>query len=226
MKIFGKTALCALLATSAVSIAAPAAAQVNGMATVDVAMTVVSSQALQNGYQLVGTQYQAQRTTIDQRTQQRQELLRAFDTNNDAQLDEAEAAPLQDPTNATVLQIQAIDAEIQQLQVPINLARVYVVQQVAQQYSASLQQVISDRSIQFVISPEALVYAPEGVDVTPLVVTALNARLPSVSITPPAGWQPTEQVVNLFQQVQNILVMAQQQQQQAAAPQAPATSGR
>lgn len=226
-----RTALRALLATSAAAaagIAAPATAQVNGIATVDSAMSIAGSQALQSGYQMVATQYQAQRTTIDQRTLQRQDLLRPFDTNGDGQLDETEAAPLQTPSNATVQQIQAIETEVQQLQAPINLARIYVLQQVAQQYGPSLQQVISDRSIQLVLTPEALVYAPDGADVTGLVVASLNARLPTVSITPPAGWQPTEQLVNLFQQVQNILMAAQIQQQQAAAAEQPqpATSGR
>lgn len=229
MSIFKKSALGAAIAVAGTSLALPAAAQVNGIATVDIGTAVAGSQAFQTGYQQIGTQYQTQRTTIEQRTQQRQQLIQTFDTNGDGQLDQAEQAATQDPNNATVQQIQAIDQEIATLQQPINRARVYVVQQVAQQYSASVQQVITDNNIQFVIAPDALIYAPEAADVTGSVVEVLNTRVPSVAITPPADWQPSEAAVNLFQQIQQLLMMAAVQQQQAAAQQQaqqPAASGR
>ncbi len=217
MKNLVKTSLGAALAVAGASLAVPAAAQVNGIGTVDLSYAVANSQAFQTGYQQIATQYQAQRTTIEQRQQQRQQLIVTFDTNSDGQLDATEQAATQDPNNTTVQQIQAIDQEIATLQQPINLARVYVVQQIAQQYSAAMQQVISDQNIQFVISPDALIYAPEAADITEAVTTALNARVPSVAVVPPADWQPSEAAVNLFQQIQQILVMAAMQQQQAAA---------
>ncbi|MEL1249982.1 OmpH family outer membrane protein [Aurantiacibacter gilvus] len=230
MKNLVKTSLGAALAVAGASLAVPAAAQVNGIGTVDLSYAVANSQAFQTGYQQIATQYQAQRTTIEQRQQQRQQLIQTFDTNSDGQLDATEQAATQDPNNATVQQIQAIDQEIATLQQPINLARVYVVQQVAQQYSAAMQTVISEQNIQFVISPDALIYAPEGADVTEAVTTALDTRVPSVAVVPPADWQPSDAAVNLFQQIQQILLMAAMQQQQAAAGQqpaeAPATSGR
>lgn len=224
MKNFAKTSFGAALAVAAASLAIPASAQVNGIATADISYAVANSQAFQSGYQQIATQYQAQRTTIDQRQQQRQQLIATFDTNSDGQIDATEQAATQDPNNATVQQIQAIDQEIATLQQPINRARVYVVQQVAQQYSASMQQVISDQNIQFVIAPESLIYGPEAADVTEAVTTVLNARVPSVAIVPPADWQPSDAAVSLFQQIQNILLMAAMQQQQAAAAQAPAAA--
>lgn len=229
MKNLVKTTIGAALAVAGASLAVPAAAQVNGIGTVDLSYAVANSQAFQSGYQQIATQYQAQRTTIDQRQQQRQQLITTFDTNSDGQLDAAEQAATQDPNNATVQQIQAIDQEIATLQQPINRARVYVVQQVAQQYSAAMQTVISEQGVQFVISPDALIYAPEAADMTDAVTTALNARVPSVAIVPPADWQPSEAAVSLFQQIQQILLMAAiQQQQSGAAPaaEAPAVSGR
>ncbi len=228
MNIFAKSALGAACAVAGASFAIPAAAQVNGIATADIGFAVANSQAFQTGYQQIATQYQAQRTTIEQRTQQRQQLIQSFDTNGDGQIDQTEQAATQDPNNATVQQVQAIDQEIATLQQPINRARVYVVQQVAQQYSAALQQVISDQNIQFVMTPEAIVYAPEAADVTNSVVTALNTRVPNVQVAPPADWQPSEAAVGLFQQIQQILMMAAMQQQQSAAQggAAPASTGR
>ncbi|MWV29348.1 OmpH family outer membrane protein [Aurantiacibacter rhizosphaerae] len=228
MNIFAKSALGAACAVAGASFAIPAVAQVNGIATADIGFAVANSQAFQTGYQQIATQYQAQRTTIEQRTQQRQQLVLTFDTNGDGQLDQAEQAATQDPNNTSVQQIQAIDQEIATLQQPINRARVYVVQQVAQQYSAALQQVISDQNIQFVLTPESIVYAPEAADVTNSIVTALNTRVPSVQVTPPADWQPSEAAVGLFQQIQQILMIAARQQQATAAQgtAAPASTGR
>ena len=230
MKNLVKTSTAAALAIAGAGLAVPAAAQVNGIATVDINYAVANSSAFQTGYQQIATQYQAQRTTIEQRQQQRQQLIVTFDTNSDGQLDQAEQAATQDPNNATVQQIQAIDQEIATLQNPINRARVYVVQQIAQQYSAAVQQVITDQNISFVLAPESLFYAPENADITTAVTTALNSRVPSVQITPPADWQPSEAAVGLFQSIQQILMMAAMQQQQAAAATqpaaAPATTGR
>ncbi|KLE35306.1 OmpH family outer membrane protein [Aurantiacibacter luteus] len=230
MTIKTKAAFAAVFAAGALAataVAVPAAAQVNGIGTVDLPSAVAGSQAFQTAYQQIATQYQAQRTTIQQRQQQRQQLIQAFDTNGDGQISDAEGAAAQDPNNATVRQIQAIDQEVQSLQQPIDIARLYVVTQIAQQYSAAVQQVISDRNIQFLIQPEALAYAPDAANVTPLVTTALNTRVPSVAITPPADFQPSEAGVQLFQQIQQLLVMAAMQQQAGAQPQAaPAASGR
>jgi len=202
----------AALTAAASAIAAPASAQINGIATADTAAAVAGTQALQTGYQQIATQYEAQRQTLDQRQQSRTQLAQQLDTNSDGQLDDAEAAAAPE---ATVQQIQALDQEIAQIQAPIQRARVYVVSQLAQQYAPAAQQVISDRSIQILISPEAIIYAPETANVTPAITQALNTRVPQASVDVPQDWQPTQATVNLFQQVQQLLVLSAMQQQQA-----------
>lgn len=219
MTIF-KALLASTVAASSL-LAVPASAQVNGIATVDLTIAIANSQAFQSGYQQVAATYTAQRATIDERQTQRQQLVQTFDTNSDGQIDETEQQVIQDANNPTVQQIQAIDQEVQQLQAPINLARVYIVQQIAQQYSTALQQVINENGIQVVMSPEALIYIPDGGDVTPKVIEKLNAVVPSVAAVPPANYQPTEAVVNLFQEIQQVLLLAARQQAAAAQQQQP-----
>ena len=219
-----------VLATALVStlaLAAPAMAQVNGMAVVEPAVAVASTQALQTGFQQVGTTFAAQITQLDTLNAQRTALLQTLDTNGNGQLDEAEQATLTE-TNPTVVQVNTIDQQIAAAQEPVQLARLYVLSQVAAQYAPAVQQIIADRSIQVMLSPEAIVYAADGMDVTPLVVTALNTRVPAVTATPPAGWQPNQAIVNLYQQVQQVFAIARQQQAAAAAAGtgAPATEGR
>ena len=106
--------------------AVPAAAQVNGIGVTDPAIAIAGSQALQTAYQQIGTTYQAQRTQLEQLQQQRDALVRQFDTNGDGQLSEAEQAAAQANTTA-VQQLQTLDQTDQ----PdpgsrSTLARVYV----------------------------------------------------------------------------------------------------
>jgi len=60
--------------------------------------------------------------------------------------------------------------------------------------------------------------------VTPKIVAQLNTLVPTVSTSVPAGWQPARQSVQLYQEVQQMLLAAAQQQQAQAQPgAAPAT---
>ena len=47
---------------------------------------------------------------------------------------------------------------------------------------------------------------------------ALNARVPAVGVVPPAGWQPSREGVQVYQEIQQRLALAAQMQQQQAAP--------
>ena len=58
---------------------------------------------------------------------------------------------------------------------------------------------VKQNKIQLLLSPEAVVYAPAAATINQKVVTALNAKVPSVQITPPAGYQPPRQAVALYQ---------------------------
>ena len=98
------------LALSA-GMAVPAAAQVNGVGVTDPSIAIAGSQALQTAYQQIGTTYQAQRTQLEQLQQQRDTLVRQFDTNNDGQMSEAEQQAAQANTTA-VQQLQTLDQTI------------------------------------------------------------------------------------------------------------------
>ena len=169
-------ALLAGLAIPAVMSAAPAAAQVNGIATVEPAIVVAQSQALQTAYQQIGTTFQAQRTQIEQLQQQRTSLAQQLDTNSDGQLSDEEVAAAQQNNASVVQQIQGLDQQVAQVQAPMQRARVYVVEQVAAQYGTALEQVVNSNSITLILNPEAIVYGP-NVDITEDVATALVLAL-------------------------------------------------
>ncbi len=213
----------AALAALAASVAVPAAAQVNGIAVADPAIALAGSQALQTAYGQIGTTFQAQRTQLEQLQQQRAGLIRQFDTNGDGQLSETEQTAAQANT-AVVQQVQGIDQQINTVQQPISRARVYVVEQVAMQLNTAIQQVIQAGSIQVILNPNSGVYFADQVDVTDEIITQLNTLAPTVSSSPPDGWQPQQQSVTLYQQVSEILLQVAMAQQQQAQTQQPANT--
>lgn len=219
-RILGAT----MLALSAL-VATPAAAQVNGVAVTDPAVAIAGAQALQAAYTQIGTTFQAQRTQLEQLQQQRATAIRQFDTDGDGQLSQEEQTAAQANT-AVITQVQGLDQQINTIQQPITLARVYVIEQLAQQLSPAVQAVVQANNIQLILNPAATLYIAEAADVTDDIVAQLNTLAPTVSTAVPEGWQPQQQSVQLFQQVQEILVTAaaqqqaaqQQQQQQPATP--------
>ncbi|HSR00499.1 MAG TPA: OmpH family outer membrane protein [Sphingomicrobium sp.] len=196
----------------------PASAQVSGIGVAEPAIVIAGSQALTGAYAQITTTFAAQRTQLQQLEEQRIALLKKLDTNNDGQLSQAEQQAAQSPTNPTGKQLQALEQQINTVQGPINLAAAYAVSQIAQQLGASVQQVVSQGNVQMILSSGGVLYASEAANLNQKIITALNARVPQVSVTPPAGWQPDQATVQLFQDVQQVRLAAAQQmaQQQAA----------
>ncbi len=228
MTIFSK-----LLAPAAVALCAaaamPAQAQVDGkIATVDISRAVLGTTAFQTAYEQVNTTYAQQNELRRTKAQERQTLLQSFDTNGDKQVDDAELAAKQNSPQFT--QLQTLEQEIQALTNQIDAARVYAVEQVIVQYGAALQEVVTKQQIKLVIDPATVMFTVPEADITQQITTALNAKVPSVGIVPPQGWQPARESVQLFQEIQQRLMAAQvmqqrqqqAQQQQQGNPQAPA----
>ena len=216
MTTFAKLALAGSIAAAA-SIAAPAAAQVAGIATTSPEVVIARAAARNTAYQQIGTQYAAQITQINTARQEIQTLLKSLDTNNDNQLSDAE----RNAKPAVTTQIQQKEQQINTLATPITIAQAYALDQLAREYDAARQQVITAKRIQIMLAPDAIQYAPPAIDVTNDIVTALNTRKPTVTIAVPAGWQPSREVLGLQQTIQQILVAAAQQQ---AATQQPAAT--
>jgi Skp family chaperone for outer membrane proteins len=216
MKLFASLLAAASISTAAV-MAVPVSAQVQGnMATVNLPVAVINSNAFTTAYTQIATTYKPQIDTIEARQQEGQTLLQQLDTNSDGQLDEAEQQAAQNSAQAT--RLQAIDQEVAQLTDQIEAARVYAVEQILIQYRPSLEQVVQQLGVQVVLAPESVVYAPPQANITQQVTAALNTRVPSVAIVPPQNWRPSRNVVAVYQQIQQTLAAAQaiQAQQQAA----------
>ena len=227
MKTFTKLLASGALALGALAATAPATAQVQGrIATADVSRAIIGTTALQTAYNQIGTTYAAQIEQRQTKQQQLTQLLQPFDTNSNGQLEESELPAVQNSPQLT--QIQTLEGEVSALTNQVNAARIYAVEQILAQYPAAVTEVTAQQQIVMVLQPDTVQYAAEGADISALITTSLNAKVPSVGIVPPADWRPTRNAATIFQEIQQTLVAAQimQQQQAAEQQQQPAPSGR
>lgn len=202
------TLIAAGAMASAVALSAPAAAQVAGIATTSPELVIARAAARATGYQQIGTTYDAQIKQIGTIRQEIATLQKSLDSNNDNQLSDAEVKAK--PT--VVTQIQQKEQQINTAAMPITIAQTYVLDQLAREYNNARQQVIADKKIQILLAPDAIQYAPPAIDVTEAMVTALNTRKPTVTTAVPQGWQPSREMLQLQQAVQQILIASAQQQ--------------
>ncbi|GAA3727080.1 Skp family chaperone for outer membrane proteins [Sphingorhabdus rigui] len=215
MKIRNTAIVAALL--SATAIAAPATAQVAGIATAETSVAIARSKALGTAYQQIGAQYAA---VVQQMQTKRQEINNInvqLDINKDKELTQAELDVAIKAKNPLLAQLDAKQKEINTLQEPIILAQLYAVEQVALKYEAAQQAVIAAKKINVILAPDAFVWAPEAVDVTPAITAELDKAIPAAVITPPAGYRPSRQIGALYQQIQQLFNNAAQMQAAQAA---------
>ncbi|MFL0356959.1 OmpH family outer membrane protein [Erythrobacter sp. GH1-10] len=215
MKSLSKLFVPASLALVAVATAAPAAAQVQGrIGTADVSRAIINTTALQNAYNAVNTTYSAQLETRRTKQQELETLLQPFDTNGNGQLDEAELPAVQN--SPSFAQLQTLETEIANVNAQVNNARIFAVEQILAQYPAAVQEVAAAQQVVVVLQPEAIQYAGEGADITPQITASLNTKVPNVGIVPPQNYRPSQQGAQIFQEIQQFLILAQLRQQQAA----------
>ena len=220
MKLFTKTIAAAVLAGTA-AIATPAAAQVAGIATSSPEAVIVRSQARIAAYQQIDQQFAAQIGQIRTLRQEMQTLQQSLDTDSNGQLSQAELQA----NPGVVQQIQQKEQQLGQASQPIVLAQTYAIEQLINDYQNVRQQVVQQKNIQLLLTPDAIQWAPEAVNVTDDLVAVLDQRVPTVQITPPEGWRPRQDSLAAQQTVSQVLMnVAQQQaaQQQAQQQQQPA----
>lgn len=198
--------------TAVAAIATPAIAQVNGMATSSPEAVIVRSAARIAAYQTIDQTYATQIQQIRTLRQEINTLQQSLDANKDGQLTEQEVQA----NPSVVTQIQQKDEQAAQLTQPIALAQYYAIEQLINDYQNAQNQVLQQKKVQVLIAPDAVQFAPDGFNVTNDILKVLDTRLPTVSTTPPTGWQPRRETVATHQTVQQVLVAAAQQQAAAA----------
>ena len=212
------------MVTAAMATGTAVQAQVNNIATANPTVAIARTKAFSTAYAQIGTQYKSFFDQIETRNQTLNSLRAQLDTDNNNQLTQAELDAAVRANSPVLQSIQTEEQEIQRLQAPAIKAQMFVVENIFREYGNAQQQVVSNKSIGAILSPDAFLYAPATADVTADITTVLDTRVPSVAITPPADWNPQRNTVALHQQIQQLLVasartQAAQQAQQGAANQ-------
>ena len=198
MKTIVKAAALVFAPMTALALTAvPAAAQSKtGIAVADLQRVVGTSAAYTTARTQMQTTYKPQ---IDAFNARKTAIDTDLKTKGDA-LQAALKAAGGKPTPAIETQYQQFQqsqqtaqAELQRMGQPIAIANAYVEEQITAKLSDALKAAMTKAKVDLVLSPEATVSYQPTVDITQSVVTELNALVPSVGITPPAGWQPGRQ---------------------------------
>lgn len=210
-----KAAAFALALPTATLAAAPAFAQATSIGVVNIDQAVQQSTAWTTAMTQMQTTYAAQIAAVNTRRTaiqaELQPLVTAFQTA------QQQPNPNQQALQTQLQQIQtreqAAQQELGRIGQPVALARAYVEEQIVSRLDAAIRAAMTAKRVQMVIRPEAAVSFQPTADITADVTAELNRAVPSVQITPPAGWQPGGQ------QQQGQAPAAQPQQQPAQQPQ-------
>lgn len=234
MKMYQKLMLgCALLAPTLV-MAGSAQAQVSGVAIADPETVILTAKALDAANTSIATTYKAQLDQANARQQALQTELNALyaplDLNKDKKLDDAEIAAAEAAKNPALAKIEAAQkaaqTDLARLRGPAILAQAYAIEQISQKYSAAMNAVVTAKKISLLLSAGTVQFSTPAVDVTDDIKAELDRTNPSVPVTPPAGWQPSQQTQQLLQQYLQQQQYAAAIQARRAAAAAPAPTGK
>ncbi|RYY23383.1 MAG: OmpH family outer membrane protein [Sphingomonadales bacterium] len=229
-----KRIIASLLAAPAVlAFAAPAQAQVTGtIAYANPTSVVGNSKAFAAANQQISTTY---KTSFDQIIARRQALqkeveplLVQLDTNKDKQISDEELKAAQNAKNPALDKLAAArttaEADIGKLSNPASRAELFAIESILRKYEAAQSAVVTAKKIGVVLSPEVFMYAPDSADISPAITIEIDKSTPTVSISPPADWQPSRETIAIQQQLVQIAQIRayQQQSQQPPAAGAPA----
>ena len=210
-KIFTASALAIAALSVSPMLAAPAAAQARSTAVADVRAAAAKSNAFTVASQQIQTTYKAQ---IDQQETRGQTLQAEMNVliakyNEEAKKSPQNQAALQAAAKAVQDKRQAAQDELGKIGEPVELALAYVEDQISVRMNEAIKAAMTAKKVDLLLQPDAVLARENNVDITDAVVVELNKILPSVTITPPAGYKPGQLVQQRNQQLMDAARAAQ-----------------
>ncbi|WNO52521.1 OmpH family outer membrane protein [Stakelama saccharophila] len=175
-----------------IAIAAPAQAQVSGVAVANPEQAIQDTTAWKNAIAQIQTTYKAQIDQAQSRSDAVQAelkpLVQSFEQARQAANPDQNA--LQQQARTIQQKQQAAKEEISRLTQPVQRARAYALEQISKQYQAAVQAALQGKNVQILLRPDSVIYAAPTTDITSDITAQLNRLVTNVSTTPPANWQP------------------------------------
>ena len=195
MKTMTKLFLAAALVAPAATVATTAQAQVNGLADADPQGAIAGSRAWTAARQQIETTYKAQLDQAETRrtalSRELEPLVQAFQTARSAP--NANEAALRTQAQAIQTKQQTAEQELARLTQPAVRAQTYAVEQIQARLGEAVQNAVRAKNVSLLVSPQAVLFMQPTADITSAVTAELDKLVPTVSITPPANWQPGQQ---------------------------------
>ena len=192
MKTISKLLLAAALVAPAATVATSAQAQVNGVAVADPQGAIAGSRAWAAARQQIETTYKTQLDQAETRrtalTRELEPLVQAFQTARSQP--NANQATLRTQAEQIESRQQAANQELQRLTQPAVRAQTYAVEQLQARLGEVVQNAVRAKNVSLLVSPQAVLFMQPTADITSAVTAELDKLVPTVSITPPANWQP------------------------------------
>ena len=192
MKTISKLLLAAALVAPAATVATRAQAQVNGVAVADPQGAIAGSRAWAAARQQIETTYKTQLDQAETRrtalTRELEPLVQAFQTARSQP--NANQAALRTQAEQIESRQQAANQELQRLTQPAVRAQTYAVEQLQARLGEAVQNAVRAKNVSLLVSPQAVLFMQPTADITTAVTAELDKLVPTVSITPPANWQP------------------------------------
>ncbi len=191
-----KTLLLAAAVLAPAAIVAPAAqAQVSGIAVADPQGAIAASKAWTTARGQIETTYKAQLDQAETRRQaiarELQPLVTAFQTAQRAPT--PNAATLQTQAQTIQARETAANQELARLTQPAQRAQQYVIEQIQAKLGDAVTNAVRAKNVTLLLRPDAALFAQPAADITTSITAELDRLVPTVGITPPAGWQPNQQ---------------------------------
>lgn len=190
-----KTLLLAAAVLSPAALVAPAQAQVSGIAVADPQGAIAGSKAWTTARGQIETTYKSQLDQAETRRQaiarELQPLVTAFQTAQRAP--NANATSLQSQAQTIQARETAANQELARLTQPAQRAQQYVIEQIQAKLSDAVTNAVRAKNVTLLLRPDAALFAQPAADITTSITAELDRLVPTVNITPPAGWQPNQQ---------------------------------
>lgn len=203
-------ALAPHAALAAAPAAAPAAAEaaepvmVPGLGIANLDAIVINSRAFQSAQQQRAVIFKGLIDAANARGQAiNAELKTMVDKFNQ---DKRAAGVSQEALQQQAQAIQASQAygqqEVNKILEPVTLSDAYVNESIREKLDPAIKSAMAKTRISIVFTPNQIIGFNNAYNLSPAILSELNAQIPTVNIKPPAGWEPAAARAARAQQVQ------------------------
>jgi Skp family chaperone for outer membrane proteins len=193
MKFLTKAAFAAAALTLAPMVA-PTVAAAQTIAYSDYDMMIASSKTFKTADAQIKAQFKAVIDQANGRAQQLDAELTAMKTKFNT---DYRANPNNPALPAAYKAIQdkeaSAKAELGRILAPVDRAYAFVEEQLAAKLPQAVSTAMAKKRVSLLVRREAVLQSTPGTDLTQDIGAELSILVPSVSITPPAGWQAGQQ---------------------------------